>query len=472
MNLGRMWRRGGQTRQQASAFPGVRTSSSLPVSSTRMVREEKIYPKHSHRLRRLAASNLFDPPDIDMWDDETLREVQEESGALFLDGSNVPTRFQDGDVSLTYDEVARTGAFCDRSNATILQISGADRISFLHNQSTGSISALKQGDVIDTVFVTAKAGIIDLATVFVQKNSVLVLASPGNCQALMDHLNKHIFPRDDVQVTDLSDKLSTFVLLGADLGGISKRLGLKESTKGNRLELLNFEGYPLCVSNGCGFSNGMPGYTWLVDSNISVDAWKLLQDKLQLRPIGSELYEALRLWDGKPAVGKELTLDYNPLEAGLLHCLDMDKGCSIGQEMIKRVYNRKGILKRLWGLTSDKPMKAGDSVSLGEKKIGVVTSVSSSSNASASGKFVALGYLKMQLNKEIFSAENERVLVAGNEATVRALPYVEYPTFPEEKEEEKEEESEEALEAHRREQKKLEMKARMEEWLKQSKQGG
>jgi folate-binding protein YgfZ len=176
------------------------------------------------------------------------------------------------------------------------------------------------------------------------------------------------------------------------------------------------------------------------------------------------------LWDGKPSLGKELSLDYNPLEAGLLHSLDMDKGCSIGQEMIKRVYNRKGILKRLWGLTSDKSMKVGDSVLLNDKRIGVVTSASTMGGDGSGGKFVAMGYLKMQINKEVFSAENERVLVAGNEATVRALPYVGYPSFPEEEEEEKEEESEEALEEQRREQKKLEMKARMEEWLKQSKQ--
>jgi len=422
-----------------------------------------VAPRLSVRVR--GSSDLFEPPDIDLWDDETLRDVQEESGAVFEGASTVPERYK-SDLDLTYENVAADGAFCDRSNCTILQVSGEDRLDFLHNQSTATISGLAQGNVVDTVFVTAKAGIVDLATIIVQKNSVLVLASPGSSSRLLDHLNKHIFPRDDVRVTDISDKLCTFVLLGNEIDGILKYLGMKESIGENRVELVNFEGYPLCIAHTSGLSKGMPGYTWLVDSNISVDVWKLLCDKILLNPIGSTCYERLRLWDGKPAAGQELSVDYNPLEAGLLHCLDMEKGCSIGQEMIKKLYNRNGILKRLWGLTSDKPMEIGEAVLFNERKIGVVTSA----GYDASDTFIALAYLKMQINRKPFSADNETVLVGGNEATVRALEYVEYPVFPEEERTE-EEVQEDALEEEKREQKKAEMKARMEEWLKQSKQG-
>ena len=415
--------------------------------------------------RDVCRSSLIDTPEIDLWDEESLKEVQEGQGATFELGSEVPSAFEEHDAALTYDVVKEKCVFCDRSDLSLLQVSGADRLSFLHNQSTATTTSLAPGSVVDTTFVNAKAGVLDLATLLVQENSVLVLASPGNADVLLTHLEKHIFPRDDVKVTDISQRLSVFSIFGKESGEALKQLGMIEDLEENKQVLLNFEGYPVVVARASGLS--LPGYTWLVDSNIAVEAWKLLAEKVEAKPMGSVAYERIRVADGRPALGKELTEKYNPLEAGLLHCLDLDKGCSIGQETIKRIYNKKGFLRRLWGLSSDKPVEIGADVLFEGKKIGFVTSAC----PDGGGQFIALAYLKEKVNRKQFSPETGDVVVGGNEARVKSLEYVHYPDFDEEEEGKSDpgEKSAEEVEEEKRK-KKAEMKARMEEWLRQSKQ--
>jgi len=53
--------------------------------------------------------------------------------------------------------------------------------------------------------------------------------------------------------------------------------------------------------------------------------------------MGESDWERLRVTQGRPAPGAELTQDYNPLEAGLSHAVSINKGCYIGQETIAKV---------------------------------------------------------------------------------------------------------------------------------------
>lgn len=48
------------------------------------------------------------------------------------------------------------------------------------------------------MFVTAQARTLDLATVLAQGSGLLVLVSPGMRQQLLERLDKHIFPGDQV----------------------------------------------------------------------------------------------------------------------------------------------------------------------------------------------------------------------------------------------------------------------------------
>jgi len=86
---------------------------------------------------------------------------------------------------------------------------------------------------------------------------------------------------------------------------------------------------------------------------------------------------------GVPAAGAELTLDHNPLEAGLWHTVSFDKGCYVGQETIARLKTYSGVKQRLWGLSFTAPTNSVPLQRLQGAKLFVATAA-----ASAAGKEV------------------------------------------------------------------------------------
>lgn len=62
---------------------------------------------------------------------------------------------------------------------------------------------------------------------------------------------------------------------------------------------------------------------------------------------------------GLPFPGKELTSDYNPLEAGLWHAVHFDKGCYIGQETISRVNAYNAVNTALYGVSFEDSVEEG-----------------------------------------------------------------------------------------------------------------
>ncbi|MEL6935797.1 MAG: folate-binding protein, partial [Cyanobacteria bacterium J06607_17] len=72
-----------------------------------------------------------------------------------------------------------TTAFIDRSHWGRIQVIGADRLRFLHNQSTNAFEQLAAGQGCDTVFVSSTARTLDLASAYIGDESVLLMVSPG-----------------------------------------------------------------------------------------------------------------------------------------------------------------------------------------------------------------------------------------------------------------------------------------------------
>jgi folate-binding protein YgfZ len=70
----------------------------------------------------------------------------------------------------------------------------------------------------------------------------------------------------------------------------------------------------------------------------------------------------LRIAQGRPCPGKELTEEVTPLEAGLWHTVHFDKGCYLGQETIAKVARNRGERQRLWGFV----VRAGDPAAVSE----------------------------------------------------------------------------------------------------------
>jgi len=124
--------------------------------------------------------------------------------------------------------------------------------------------------------------------------------------------------------------------------------------------------------------------------------------------------EVMRIEQGMPRCGCELTEEIIPIEANLeQRTIDYDKGCYIGQEVISRMKMSGQTNKRLCGLISlnDAPLQAGMKLAASSatgREVGWTTSAARSERI---GKEIALGYVKRGFNSsgtklDAFSASN------------------------------------------------------------------
>ncbi|MGL6340334.1 MAG: YgfZ/GcvT domain-containing protein, partial [Waterburya sp.] len=252
-----------------------------------------------------------------------LRQVQESAGAVFNE-SGVALSFDNDHEAL---EAVKEGvAICDRSHWGLIKITGADRLRYLHNQSTNDFESLKPGQGCDTVFVTSTARTLDLATAYVTEDAVLVLVSPNRRQQLLTWLDRFIFPFDKVELTDISAESTVFSLIGEKSQSLLASL-ISEPISLNKLgdnTLVNIADMTVRLAFGSGLAT--PGYTLIMSNDQAETVWTQLITQGVI-PLGDRLWSSLRIQQGRPLPDHELTEDYNPLEAGLWQTISFEKGC-------------------------------------------------------------------------------------------------------------------------------------------------
>lgn len=304
---------------------------------------------------------------------QQLRSQQQAAGATLDQQSDLSIPLHFGDEAAVRAALSDGVALYDRSHWGRIQVGGADRLRFLHNQTTNSFNTLQPGQGCDTVFVTPTARTIDLVTAYVQETAVLLLTSPGWSAQLMSWMDRFIFFADQVELKDLTDSTAAFSLLGPGSDRLIETLGAGELI-GLPLDShrsIEFAGMSIQVAVGGGLA--IPGYTLLLDNEHAPTLWAALIDQAAL-PMGETLWQELRIAQGRPSPGQELTDDYNPLEAGLWHTISLSKGCYIGQETIARLHTYRGVKQQLWGIQMTQVAPPDSPVRVGEEKIGRLTS--------------------------------------------------------------------------------------------------
>jgi tRNA-modifying protein YgfZ len=319
-----------------------------------------------------------------------LKQIQASAGAIF-DDTGVVLGFGNDDRALA--AIDHGVAIGDRFHWGLLKITGVDRLRYLHNQSTNDFEKLKPGKGCDTVFVTSTARILDLATAYVTEDAVLVLVSPHRRQ-LLAWLDRFIFPFDRVELTDVSEDTAVFSILGQQSTNLlsnltSETISLTDAADN---QLVNIAGVTVRIAQGSGLVTF--GYTLIMDRQAAGTVWSKLNAEGAI-PFGDRLWENLRIQQGRPTPDRELTEDYNPLEAGLWQTISFAKGCYIGQETIARLNTYKGVKQKLWGIKLSQSVDPQTPITLEDSKICILTSYTDT----PTGSF-GLGYIRTKAGGE------------------------------------------------------------------------
>lgn len=333
----------------------------------------------------------------------------------------------------------------DRSHWGRIRLTGADRVRFLHNQTTHNIEQLLAGQGCYSVFVTSTGRTIDLATVYAESESLWVVVSPGMSQQLYDWMDRYIFFSDKVTLTDASDQTFMFTVLGDRTDTVLRNLGQNLDQNLGAADLigkpefshqsLRLPGSDEAISIAVGSDLALSGYTLWGAKHQADAVWQALLAAGATAGTAAE-WETLRIQQGRPAPGHELTEDDNPLEAGLWNSVSFEKGCYIGQETIARLNTYQGVKKRLWGLKLSGPAAEGAQILAEGEKIGRLTSVVEVSEASTKeNRVLALAYLrtkaggaglKVQIASEKGEAQDE--FVTGEAIALHFIRHEYYTT--------------------------------------------
>ena len=337
-----------------------------------------------------------------------LQDLQTTQGAVFEAELSVPLTFGNDEAALA---AAQSGvALCDRSHWGRIRVSDSDRLRFLHNQTTNQIQQLQPGQGCDTVFVTSTGRTIDLVTAYVDADSVLLLTSPGQVEPLMQWMDRYIFFADKVKLTDETTTTVALTLVGPESLSLLTQLGLSEvaAAPDGSHQVVTIAGVEVQVAKGSGLA--LPGFTLMATAE-SGDASALTAAGAV--PLGDRGWQTLRVEQGRPLPGTELTDDYNPLEAALWQAVSFDKGCYIGQETIARLQTYQGVKQQLWGLRLSTAVEPNTPILVDGNKVGVVTSCLPTPDGA-----IALGYIRTKAG-----GLGLQVMVGDQSATVVDLPF-------------------------------------------------
>ncbi len=304
-------------------------------------------------------------------------------------------------------------AVLDRSDAGRLLLTGDDALDLLNRLSTNELATLEVGAGAATVLTTNKGRIVDLLHVHRSEDRLVVFTSPENQQRVAEWIDFYTFV-EDVAIEDVTGETAMISLTGLDstkfLDGLTDDQASSLATYGRFSARISDAAAEVYRSDFL----GPPSFDIVVDAGHRDSLFGVLTD-VGATPAGADVIEAVRVQRGIPAFGKELTEDYNPHEANLVHHVSFSKGCYIGQEVIARLQTYKKVSKYLVGLRWDGEGPATESFLTHEgKRIGIVTSVA---HLPHTGTNVGLGYVRKGLVDDGTTVVDD----TGIEITIKVL---------------------------------------------------
>jgi aminomethyltransferase len=290
-----------------------------------------------------------------------------------------------------YEAAQQTAVVVDRSGLGLLKITGESRLDLIHRMSTQDVNGLRSGEGKATILTTDIGRIIDRLILYASSNMVYALTGEGNGDAIARYLMRYVFFNDDFQIQDIGDDTAIFGVYGPQAPLIlGEQLGFPEVDiplhHWREAEIAGITAY-------LHRTDPIHGFGYFIMCEIGeVDNLSQFLRETRLVAASEEAYDYLRIEEGLPRLGRELSEVYIPLEADLWEDVSFTKGCYIGQEIIARMESRGQLAKRLVRLSAKAAIDQGSDISSGGKKVGSITSV-----AQGPQGVLALGYVKAAL---------------------------------------------------------------------------
>ena len=302
---------------------------------------------------------------------------------------------------MTQGSKTKQALFLDLSARAKLRVTGADRFRFLNGQITNDLRKASETGAIEGCVLNAKGRLNAHIFITALGESFLIDAGPELRETLRARLERYVIA-DDVQIDDVTDEFSLFHVLTRDMPAA----GVGRIVSAPRFAETGWDIWSDSARHDTVQHEFASGYLF----------------------IDSAAADVMRIEQGLPRWGRELTDEIIPIEANLEpRTIDYQKGCYIGQEVISRMKMSGQTNKRLCGLISlnKAPLQPAMKLvtpSASGKEAGWITSATRSQRL---GKEIALGYVKRGFNNPATNLEALSIDSAGTiPVQVVLLPFL------------------------------------------------
>src|SRR5271165_6681796 len=303
----------------------------------------------------------------------------------------------------------------DMSWQAKLVLTGEDRVRWLNGMVTNNIRDLAVGHGVYNFVLTAQGRIVGDLVAYNRGDFLLVTSDRAQAAAITEIFDRYII-MDDVEVADISDKLSAVGLAGPRAAQVLQAAGIDVSQlePGQVADLVWRE---MGISVARGTHPNLDAYEIWLAAEQAERVWdRLLAAGVTL--VGSEALELYRVARGVPLYGRDFGQRDLPQETEQKHALNFSKGCYIGQEIVERIRARAILHRTFTGfLLEGEPPQPGTKITEGDRNIGEITSAARVPFPSGE-RTIALGYLRREL-----AAPGTVVHLGERTATVQSIPF-------------------------------------------------
>jgi folate-binding protein YgfZ len=328
-------------------------------------------------------------------------------------GADTPSSFGDG--AAEFRALLEGCGLFDMSWQAKLVLTGEDRVRWLNGMVTNNVRDLAVGHGVYNFVLTAQGRIVGDLVAYNRGDFVLVTTDRAQAPAIAEIFDRYII-MDDVEVADISDKLSAVGLAGPNAAQVLNAAGIDVS----QLEpgqVIDLVWHDMGISVARNTHPNMEAYEIWFAAEQGDRVWDDLV-AAGATPAGSEALELYRIARGVPLYGRDFGQRDLPQETEQKHALNFTKGCYIGQEIVERIRARAILHRTFTGfLVEGEPPQQGTKVQSDGKNIGEISSAARVPFPSGE-RTVALGYLRRE-----FEAPGTAVQIGEQNATVQSIPF-------------------------------------------------
>src|ERR1700687_4816213 len=279
-------------------------------------------------------------------------------------------------------------------------VTGGDRVRWLNGMATNNVRDLAPGHGVYAFLLNAQGRIQADLYVFQRGDSLLVDAERGQREKILQLFDRYIIA-DDVEIADVSDKLTALGLSGPESRNILERAGITVPDLAS-LELCSPKCNCACDCLRCTLVRGDDTAGTAYQLWLAPDTLKSTSDALVAAgatPVGADALELRRISLGIPKFGVDIRERDLPQETGQTRALNFTKGCYLGQEIVERIRSRGAVHRQFTAFSVEGTLPEPGAKILGgekdEKEVGEITS-SAILPLPGGECAVALGYLRRE----------------------------------------------------------------------------